>query len=101
MTHRKWTSDDQEEWLKARLSLFTEAQAQKTTTSEFFPKVLTEWRKAWPVPEPTADEIAQAKNVEDAIKKKRTRDDDVRQYPSVIHADGELTQYIASKDMVP
>ena len=81
MTRRKWTSDDQEEWLKAQLPSFTEAQAKKAMMSEFFPKALTEWRKAWPVPEPTADEIAQAKNLEDAKKKKRTRDEDVRQYP--------------------
>ena len=80
MTRRKWTSDDQEDWLKAQLSSFTEAQAKKSTTSDFFPKALTEWRKAWPVPEPTAEEIAQAKNVQDAIKKKRAREDDVRQY---------------------
>ena len=80
MTHRKWTSDDQEEWLKAWLSLFTEAQANKTTTSKFFPQTLTEWRKAWPVPEPTGDEIAQAKTVEEAIKRKRNRDEDVRQH---------------------
>lgn len=80
MTRRKWTSDKQEEWLKSQLPLFTEAQAKKMTTSEFFPKALTEWRTAWPVLEPTADEIAQAKNVEDALKKKRTRDEDVRPY---------------------
>ena len=81
MTRRKWTSDEQEDWLKAWLSSFMEAQAKRTTTSEFFPKTLAEWRKAWPVPEPTADELAKANNVEDALKKKRSRDEDVRQYP--------------------
>jgi hypothetical protein len=79
MTLHKWTTDAQVEWLKARLPSFANAQAAIKTTYGFFPKALVEWRDAWPAPDPTPDKIAKAKNVEEARKKQRARDNDVRQ----------------------
>lgn len=74
MTRRKWTSADQEEWLKARIARFSDAQVNKTTTKEFFPEILKEWREAWPCPGPTPVEIAQAGSVEKAIQKRRSQE---------------------------
>jgi hypothetical protein len=47
------------------------------TSTEFFPQVLKEWHQAWPVPDATPEEIAKAKNAEDAMKKKKNKDDSV------------------------
>jgi hypothetical protein len=77
MTRRKWTTDNQEEWLKSHLARFSDAQANKTTTKEFFPEILKEWREAWPCPEPTPEEIAQAGTAEKATQKKRSNENTV------------------------
>ncbi|KIJ94642.1 hypothetical protein K443DRAFT_134674 [Laccaria amethystina LaAM-08-1] len=71
MTRRKWTTSDQEEWLKSRLSDFSDAQANKTTSKEFFPAILKDWRNAWPTATPTPEEVTKAGNVEKATQKKR------------------------------
>jgi len=78
MTRRKWTTAKQEDWLKARLAEFGNAQANKTTSKEFFPMVLKEWRDTWPTPDATQEEVAQAGSVEKATKKKRAEEDTVR-----------------------
>jgi hypothetical protein len=78
MTRRKWTTTDQEEWLKSYLADFGNAQANKTTTKQFFPEILKEWRNAWPTPGPTPEEIRQAESVEKATQKKRAEEDAVR-----------------------
>jgi hypothetical protein len=80
MTRRKWTSSDQEEWLKSRLAGFSDAQVNKTTTREFFPAVFKEWRKAWATPDPSPEEITEAGNIEKATVKKKTEEENVRQY---------------------
>ena len=47
-------------------------------TKEFFPQVIKEYRGLWPLAELTAVEIAKANNAEDAVKKKKNKDDEVR-----------------------
>jgi hypothetical protein len=69
MTRRKWTTTEQEEWLKSHLAGFGDAQSNKTTSKIFFPMVLKEWKTKWLTPDPTAEEITQAGNVEKATKK--------------------------------
>jgi len=78
MTRRKWTTTDQEDWLKSYLTKFSDAQADKTTSKEFYPEILKAWRKAWPTPDPTPEEIMQAGNVEKATQKKKAEEDAVR-----------------------
>jgi hypothetical protein len=77
MTRRKWTTADQEEWLKSRLAGFSDAQVNKTT-KEFFPVVFKEWRKPWPTPDPTPEEITEAGNIEKATLKKKNDEEAVR-----------------------
>lgn len=79
MTRQKWTTANQEEWLKSHISKFSDAQVNKTTTKEFFPELLKEWRDAWPCPGPTPEEIAQAGSIEKATQKKRSKESTVRQ----------------------
>jgi len=74
MTRRKWTTHQQEEWLKSHLGGFSAAQVNKTTSKEFFPEVLKEWRKAWPTPGPTEEEITREGSVEKATQKKGAED---------------------------
>jgi hypothetical protein len=81
MTRRKWTTEKQEEWLKARLAKFSDAQASKTTTKDFFPAVLKEWRVAWPCLDPTPEEVQQAGSIEKATQKKRSNENAVRCLP--------------------
>ena len=69
---------EQADWLKEHLAAFVNSQANKTTTKEFFPQVIKEYRGLWPLAEPTADEITKANNAEDAVKKKKNKDDEVR-----------------------
>jgi len=78
MTRRKWTTDEQADWLSKQLDKFTASHAKKTMSTEFFPQVLKEWHQKWPVPNATPQEIAGAKNADDAMKKKRDKDDNVR-----------------------
>lgn len=74
MTRRKWTTPNQEEWLKSHLADFSNAQANRTT-SEFFAPIFKEWRNAWPTPDPTPDDIRQSGNVEKATHKKRAEEE--------------------------
>ena len=80
MTRRKWTTTEQEEWLKSQLAEFGEAQAKKTSKT-FFPMVLKEWKTQWPTPDPTAEEITRAGNVEKATNKKRADEENVCDLP--------------------
>jgi hypothetical protein len=80
MTRRKWTTDAQGDWLASHLDAFKEALSKKTTAKEFFPKIIKSWLEAWPIPEPTPEEVAKAKNLEDLIKKKKNIEENVRQF---------------------
>ena len=46
--------------MKARLARFSDAQANKTTSKDFFPAIFREWRSEWPTPDPTPEETMQA-----------------------------------------
>ena len=78
MTRCKWTMTNQEDWLKECFVEFANAQVNKTTSKEFFPMVLKEWRNVWPTPDATPEEVTQAGSVEKATKKKRTEEDSIR-----------------------
>lgn len=75
MTRRKWTLTDQEDWLKTHLAGFSTAQVNKTTSKEFYPMVLKEWKKAWPTSDATPEEVAKAGSAEKATQKKRAEED--------------------------
>ena len=77
MTKIKWTTNDKEEWLKSHIAEFSEAQANKTTSKFFFPAILKKWKKTWPIPEPTPEEITEFGSVEIATRKKRAIDEAV------------------------
>ena len=74
MTHRKWTTTNQEDWLKEDLVEFSNAQVNKTTSKEFFPMVLKEWRNVWPTSDATPEEVTQARSIEKAAQKKRAKE---------------------------
>jgi hypothetical protein len=78
MTRKKWTTSDQEDWLKSRLAGFSDAQDNKTTSKEFFPAALKEWKKYWPTPDPSPEEITEAGNVEKATLQKKKEEETVR-----------------------
>jgi hypothetical protein len=68
----------QEEWLKARKAAFLTAHQKKTLSKEFFPNVLKEFREQWPVPPLTPEETAAEANLEQAMKGKCQKYDQVR-----------------------
>ena len=73
MTRHKWTTPDQEDWLKSHLAGFGDAQVNKTTSKDFFSVIFKEWRKAWPTPDPTPEEITESGNMEKATLKKKMK----------------------------
>lgn len=78
MTRKRWTTDRQEEWLKARIDAFLKAHQKNTLTKEFFPLVVKEFRDQWPVPPLTAEETDAAPIAEQGLKAKRKKYDQVR-----------------------
>ena len=85
MTWQKWTTTEQEDWLKGQIAAFIETQVNKTTASAFFPETLKDWRKAWPTPEPTPEEAATLKIPGEVTKKKRAKDNEVSQLVRCTH----------------
>jgi hypothetical protein len=77
MTRRKWTTDEQEEWLEQRKPAFLEANQNKTAAKDFFPTVVEEFRQKWPVPPATEQEIIDAGSVELATRAKQNKYDKV------------------------
>ena len=77
MTRVKWTTTDQEDWLKSRIAGFSDAQVEKTTNKEFFPAVFKAWRESWP-PNPSPEEVTDAGGVEKATLKRKKFDEAVR-----------------------
>lgn len=58
-------------WLEARVPAFVEAQQNKTTSTTFFPEAHKEWAEQFPTPEPTENEVEDAKgNMAAAVAKK-------------------------------
>jgi len=54
MGRKKWTTDEQEEWLSERVPDFVQSQKDKT---RFFPPIYSEFHKLWPYREPVEEEI--------------------------------------------
>jgi hypothetical protein len=77
MTRKPWTSDSQEQWLKARIDTYLKAHQDKSLSKEFFPQVEKDFCDQWPVPQPTAEEIAAMSTVEQAKKVKCKKYDQV------------------------
>ena len=57
MPKKSWASQEQLDWLYAKLPDFRIAQEAKTTPS-FFLKFFKEFHEQWPVPSPTPEENA-------------------------------------------
>ena len=70
MPRRKWTTEEQYEWLSERIPDFVEAQ-QTGTVSVFITSVTQKWYQEWPPGEPTEDEVEEAKGSVRAAKKAR------------------------------
>ena len=68
MTHRKWTTDKQEEWLDDQKAAFMEANQRKEATKEL--TVCKDLHTKWTVPSVTEDEIKEAGSTELAMKHK-------------------------------
>jgi hypothetical protein len=61
MPRHKWTTEEQEDWLKDRCDAFKEAEKNDTRKS-FYKETYAAWLFKWPNPEPSA--------VQDVIKLK-------------------------------
>lgn len=102
MTRRKWTTDVQGNWLATHLDAFAEAQSKKTT-KDFFQKIIKEWHEAFPVPDPTPEEVTKGKNREEIIKKKKNKEENVREYSFqiLVTRQRRLTGSTACQGVVP
>ena len=77
MTHQKWTTDEQEEWLEQQKPAFLKANQKKTAAQDFFPIVVEEFCQKWPVPTVTEQEIVDAGSVKLAKRVKQNKYDKV------------------------
>jgi hypothetical protein len=77
MTRKSWTTDAQLAWLQERKGAFLQALQSKTSSKDFFPKIVQDFRQKWPVDDATDQEIASAKSLERANKIKRDKYDRV------------------------
>jgi len=68
MPRHKWTTEEQEDWLKDRCDAFKEAEKNDTRKS-FYQETYAAWLFKWPNPEPSAKQIADATTREATIKK--------------------------------
>src|SRR6266576_4645558 len=71
MTRHTWASNEQRDFLDARVAEFKESQKEKDT-STFFKNLFPIWRQEFPDREPTAEEVKSVKGHEDAVKKIET-----------------------------
>jgi hypothetical protein len=77
MTRAKWTTKDQEAWLEERKPAFLAANQKKCAAKEYFPLITKEFRKKWPVPSATQNEIEAAGSLESATRGKINKYDRV------------------------
>ena len=77
MTCATWATEEQHNWLEAWKAQFIEANQKKVAAKEFFPDVVREFRKNWPVPLISQEEIEVAGSVEQATKNKHNKYDKV------------------------
>ena len=69
MGRRRWATPAQTAWLSARYADFLTSQ-QQSTTAVFHTRTFQAWLDAFPIPEPTATEIAAEGSVEKAKESK-------------------------------
>lgn len=77
MTRAKWTTKDQEAWLEERKPAFLAANQKKCAAKEYFPLITKEFRKKWPVPSATQNEIEAAGSLESTTRAKINKYDRV------------------------
>ena len=68
MTRKKWTTPDQENWLRARCEAFAKAEVNNERKA-FYKELLKCWLEKWPNPDPSLEQIQEAGGEEQAIKK--------------------------------
>ena len=67
MTRHKWTTDEQEVWLKKAFEEF-EIATLNDTRKQFYKKNYSSWLEKFPNPEPTQGQINAAGSREKAMK---------------------------------
>jgi len=67
MTRKKWTTPEQEDWLKAHCKGFAEAE-ETNATRTFYQTIVSSWLEKWPNPAPTETEIQEAGELQQATK---------------------------------
>ncbi|KAI0669041.1 hypothetical protein C8Q78DRAFT_993146 [Trametes maxima] len=86
MGHPKWTTPEQEAWLKKRIPAFIEAQDDQKT-QEFFLIATFEWEQCFDPEEPSEKEIVEADgNVERVVSVKKKKQRQVRVMPALKEA---------------
>lgn len=65
MTRRQWATDEQLAWLRARNDDYLKAR-QNSALTQWWPQTYQGWFDQWPMPEPSAEEIASAKGDKEA-----------------------------------
>ncbi|PPR06473.1 hypothetical protein CVT24_002573 [Panaeolus cyanescens] len=77
----RWTTEDQEEWLRQKIPAYNQAKASKAT-KPFFNGVYRDWFKSWPCASPTTAELEKARgSLITAQKDRRSKDEKrVRQW---------------------
>jgi hypothetical protein len=50
MTRATWTNEKQHNWLDAHKAKFIKVNQRRVAAKEFFPDIIKEFRKKWPVP---------------------------------------------------
>jgi hypothetical protein len=68
MPKPQWTTKPQSDWLTAHLGDFVMAQGKRSTMAHFFGPVYADWFKAFPSPDPTPEQLNEAKGDVDVAK---------------------------------
>ena len=82
MPRHKWTTEEQEDWLKDRCDAFKEAEREDTRKS-FYKETYAAWLNKWPNPKPSTKQIADATSREAAIKKIHVDQEKVSCIPNI------------------
>lgn len=97
MPRHKWTTEEQEDWLKDRCDAFKEAENNGTRKS-FYKETYAAWLLKWQNPEPSAKQIADATSREAAIKKIHVDQEKVSCTPNINLL---ISSYMLSSDFKP
>ena len=82
MTHASWANKEQHDWLESRKARFIEVNQRKAAAKDFFPDVVKDFHKKWPVSPVTPEEVKKAGSEETAMKKKCDKYDKVHSHHS-------------------